>query len=430
MLKLINYRHHISCIKTVRSFLSSNKFAGWFEREAQDERNRLQLATFLDILYDHQTEELDHLSHKDQKDTASQKIDAYLSAPSSSSSHHTHHNLFSDKLQPSNLISYLDACLHQNDLIINDSIFHESIVHCEELMHNHNNISVVPSHIESCVIVGDLHGDLSSLAHIYKKLGPPSDKLVYIFNGDVIDRGYQSVECLYFILGLLQYYGPHYIFYNRGNHEDVFINKAYGFMDELVRKYGYGKAQLLKEALSRFYTSLPLCTWIPKYKTFIAHAGPPLYSSTKDSTSTTSLFSSSHSNTNNQHVNGNDNSSSSGGSLSTSESSSSSSTLVGASTNEIMAINRRSHKRTVALPIPTTPITNTPSTSTTASATKETATIDKDNNKINNTTSSAVIKQYEKSLLLENLLWSDPDMSVIGVMKNQTRGAGLQYGKC
>jgi hypothetical protein len=32
----------------------------------------------------------------------------------------------------------------------------------------------------------------------------------------------------------------------------------------------------IHHALGRFYPSLPLCTWIPQYHTFIAHAAPPL----------------------------------------------------------------------------------------------------------------------------------------------------------
>ena len=54
------------------------------------------------------------------------------------------------------------------------------------------------------------------------------------------------------------------------------MNAAYGFNAELHRKYGPTMVPTIQHALERFYPSLPLCTWIPQYHTFIAHAAPPL----------------------------------------------------------------------------------------------------------------------------------------------------------
>jgi hypothetical protein len=134
---------------------------------------------------------------------------------------------------------------------------------------------VVPATVKKVVVVGDLHGDLASLNHLIRINGFPSKELAYVFNGDFVDRGENSTEVLFFILGLLQVY-PDRVFLNRGNHEDIFLNKAYGFFSELVTKYGMTNARVLKEALSRFYVSIPLCVWIPHFSTFISHAGPPI----------------------------------------------------------------------------------------------------------------------------------------------------------
>ena len=54
------------------------------------------------------------------------------------------------------------------------------------------------------------------------------------------------------------------------------MNDAYGFFDELCRKYGVQTARVLRNTIDRLYVSMPLCTWVPKHETFIAHAGPPL----------------------------------------------------------------------------------------------------------------------------------------------------------
>ena len=39
------------------------------------------------------------------------------------------------------------------------------------------------------VVVGDLHGNLEDLLHIIDAAGLPSEDLVYVFDGDFVDRG-------------------------------------------------------------------------------------------------------------------------------------------------------------------------------------------------------------------------------------------------
>ena len=113
---------------------------------------------------------------------------------------------------------FLEECL-TGDHIVDGTTFHESIVACEQILHERSNISVVPQ-TEEVVIIGDLHGDLASLAHIYKLMGPPSDSKAYVFNGDIVDRGQNSAEVLFFIMGLTALY-PSRVFINRGNHEGM-----------------------------------------------------------------------------------------------------------------------------------------------------------------------------------------------------------------
>jgi hypothetical protein len=97
------------------------------------------------------------------------------------------------------------------------------------------------------IIIGDIHGGLHTFIrllfrfHIYGIIDLTTFKInpeyVIIFLGDVIDRGNFSLEILYSILLLINInnidmINPSIIF-NRGNHEEMNINKIYGFSHEI-----------------------------------------------------------------------------------------------------------------------------------------------------------------------------------------------------
>lgn len=61
------------------------------------------------------------------------------------------------------------------------------------------------------------------------------DSSDYLFMGDFVDRGINSLEVICLLLALkLQY--PNQIQMIRGNHEDININSLYGFKDECRRR--------------------------------------------------------------------------------------------------------------------------------------------------------------------------------------------------
>ena len=88
---------------------------------------------------------------------------------------------------------------------------------------------------EPIVIVGDLHGQFYDLIHMLEKAGDPAD-INYLFLGDYVDRGKQSLETICLLLAYKIKY-PENFFILRGNHECASINRIYGFYDECKRRY-------------------------------------------------------------------------------------------------------------------------------------------------------------------------------------------------
>lgn len=79
---------------------------------------------------------------------------------------------------------------------------------------------------------GDIHGQYSDLLKVFEYGGYPGDAN-YLFIGDYVDRGKNSIECIMLLLCYKLKF-PENFFLLRGNHENSSINRIYGFYDECI----------------------------------------------------------------------------------------------------------------------------------------------------------------------------------------------------
>ena len=75
------------------------------------------------------------------------------------------------------------------------------------------------------LVVGDIHGDYAQLQRAFHLLDTNQVDLI-VFDGDLIDRGSEMLECLFY-LASRQIQDPKKIKFLRGNHELSSINAVY-----------------------------------------------------------------------------------------------------------------------------------------------------------------------------------------------------------
>ena len=103
----------------------------------------------------------------------------------------------------------------------------------KELLIEESNVQPVCAPVTIC---GDIHGQFFDLLELFR-IGGDIPGTNYIFIGDFVDRGYNSVETFELLMCLKIKY-PSHVTLLRGNHESRQITLVYGFLDEVMKKYG------------------------------------------------------------------------------------------------------------------------------------------------------------------------------------------------
>jgi len=116
------------------------------------------------------------------------------------------------------------------------------------------------------IILGDIHGQFYDLLRLFEYGGHPP-KANYLFLGDYVDRGKQSIETICLLMAFKVKY-PENFFLLRGNHESETVNRLYGFYDECKRRYNLKLWKLFTE----MFNWMPVAALIDD-KIFCVHGG-------------------------------------------------------------------------------------------------------------------------------------------------------------
>lgn len=115
-------------------------------------------------------------------------------------------------------------------------------------------------------IVGNIHGQFTDFLRLLEYGGFPPEHN-YLFLGDYVGRGQQSIEVLLLLL-IFKIEGPENLFMLRGHHECASVTRIHGFYDECKRHYSIKTWKMFCD----LFNCLPYAAVIDD-KIFCVHGG-------------------------------------------------------------------------------------------------------------------------------------------------------------
>ncbi|TKR72929.1 hypothetical protein L596_020312 [Steinernema carpocapsae] len=125
------------------------------------------------------------------------------------------------------------------------------------------------------IVISDIHGQYEDLHRIFEAAAELAKKHgltpKILFLGDLVDRGRASLQCYVAVMVRVMAF-PSRFYLIRGNHENIKVNKQYGFRDELLERYPEDKALKIHKAIDRVYQWTPLSALIAQ-RILCVHGG-------------------------------------------------------------------------------------------------------------------------------------------------------------
>ncbi|KAA6386283.1 MAG: putative Serine/threonine-protein phosphatase alpha-1 [Streblomastix strix] len=144
-----------------------------------------------------------------------------------------------------------------------ESEISELVAHAEALFLSQPVVLEIMAPVKIC---GDIHGQYYDLLNLFEEGGFPPETN-YLFLGDYVDRGKQSIEVICLLLAFKVKYAESF-FLLRGNHECAGTHMLFGFYEECRRRY----SRNLWRQFTACFNCMPLCA-IVEDKLFCVHGG-------------------------------------------------------------------------------------------------------------------------------------------------------------
>jgi serine/threonine-protein phosphatase 2A catalytic subunit len=160
------------------------------------------------------------------------------------------------------LSAQIEKC--EKEILLSEEEIKSLVDKSIEILQREGNVQQVSSPVTIC---GDVHGQFHDLLELFR-IGGKCPDTNYLFMGDYVDRGNNSVETICLLL-LLKIRYPRRIFLTRGNHESIEITQVYGFYDECFQKYGDNNVWNM---FTKLFSYFPLSAIVDN-KIFCLHGG-------------------------------------------------------------------------------------------------------------------------------------------------------------